>query len=133
MSDIAKQIEETVANEVDERKTCEEMFQLVEPHSEVAVLDNKEYEDIRKDYLASTKLHADIETRIASLKEEMGVVEKEMNSAVGSISQELFTRHYKVVRDLHEASGVEANVILRRASSAVVFFDVISKREGPLN
>lgn len=130
MSDIAKQIEEAVASEVDERKTCEEMFALVQPHSDVAVLGNKEYEDIRKDYLASTKLHHDIESRIASLKSEMGVVEKEMNSSVGSISQELFTRHYKVVRDLHEASGIEANIILRRASSAVVFFDVISKHEG---
>ena len=133
MSDIAKQIEEAVASEVDERKTCEEMFQLVQPYRDVAALGNKEYENIRADYNASTKLHEDIEQRIVSLKEEMEVTEKEMNSAIGNISQELFTKHYKVVRDLHEASGLEANIILRRASSAVVFFDLICKKEGLLN
>jgi hypothetical protein len=55
-----------------------------------------------------------------------------MNESVGRIGQELFTKHYKVVRDLHEASGMEANIILRRASSAVVFFDIIGKREKEL-
>ena len=133
MSDIAKQIEEAVASEVDERKTCEEMFQLVQPYRDVAALGNKEYENIRADYNACVKLHEDIDARIASLKSEMEVTEKEMNSAIGNISQELFTKHYKVVRDLHEASGLEANIILRRASSAVVFFDLICKKEGLLN
>ena len=131
MSDIVKEIAEAVEG-IDERKTCEEMFELVQPHRDVAVLGNKEYEDIRKDYNASTKLHEDIESRIASLKSEMEVVEKEMNESVGRISQELFTKHYKVVRDLHESSGMEANIILRRASSAVVFFDIISKRQKEL-
>jgi hypothetical protein len=125
MSDIVKDIKSAVEDCQDERMTCEKVFELVEPHRYVVGLDSK-YEEIRADYNKATQIHHDVEQKMRDLKTEMASVEDEMNRQVGHISQDLFTKHYQVVRDLTETSGLEAAIILRRASSGVVFLDKIN-------
>jgi len=126
MSNIASEIEQAV-QELDERQTCEEVFNLVEDHRNVQGLDEK-YEEIRADYNKCVEIHVGVDTKIATLKAEMETLEGSMNALAGGlITQEMFTQHYKVVRDLHEAMGFEAQVILRRASSGVIFLDKINQ------
>lgn len=125
MSDIEKDISEAVES-VDERQTCEEVFAAVEPYVDVA--GGGEYEKQRADYKASSKLYEDVVNKLAALKQEMNETERIMNDlAGGNISQELFTKHYEVVRDLTHTLGLEAAILLRKASSGVVFLDLINK------
>lgn len=119
---ISEQIENAVRDEIETGGvTCEQVFSDCEGLRHTPYLDSK-IEEVRKDYNACVTLHNDLQNRIDEYANEMSVVEGEMNAlAGGKISQELFTRHYQVVRDLTEAAGIEPALILRRASSGVVF------------
>jgi len=126
-NDLLKDIADA-AKSVDERLTCEEVFFLVEGYADVEGVGK--YEEIRKDYVQCTLIYSNLQERISALKIEMNDVEEEMQSAHHVlIPQELFTRHYEVVRDLTGASGMEAALILRRASSGVLFLEEINKLE----
>jgi len=123
---VASEIEQAV-QEIDERQTCDEVFNLVEEHRHVQGLD-AEYEKVRADYNKTVEIHTGVDSKISSLKAEMDTLEAAMNALAGGlITQEMFTEHYKVVRDLHEIQGKEAHAILLRASAGVVFLDKIKE------
>jgi len=118
---MSEQIENAVRDEIATGGvTCEQVFADCEDLRHTQFLDIQT-EEVRKDYNACVTLHSDLLSHIDEYKAQMKGVEDEMNAlAGGKISQELFTRHYQVVRDLTQATGIEPALILRRASSGVV-------------
>ena len=113
--------------EVEGRLTCDELFAKVEPYRDVPALGNKKYEEIRKDYNDCDSIWDKLQTKISGLKGIMEELENIMNASVGGIKQELFTQHYEVVRDLSHCMGQEAALLLRKASSAVIFLQEIER------
>jgi len=106
--------------------TCEDVWNLVDPYVEVE--GDEDYEKIRADYIESTRIYKESEDNVLRLKGEMEVLEGDMNSCLpGGISQEMFTKHYEVVRDLHYAFGHYTAILQRRAASGVVFLEQIRR------